>query len=67
MIPEKIDTTNKREKYQFTAYIGHASSDMGLLGEYENAINIIIKDLKATKTRIEHSGTSSLIHDASFA
>lgn len=53
MTPEKIDITNKHEKYQFTAYIGHVYSEMGLLGEYENAINIIIKDLKATKTRID--------------
>jgi hypothetical protein len=50
---EKIDVENKHEKYQFTAYIGHVFSEMGLLGEYENAINIIIKDLKATKTRID--------------
>lgn len=53
MTPEKIDTTNKHERYQFTAYVGHVFSEMGLLGEYENAINIIIKHLKDTKTRID--------------
>lgn len=53
MIPEAINVANKHDRYQFTAYVGHAFSDMGLLGEYENAINIIIKELKATKTRID--------------
>lgn len=53
MTKETIDITNKHERYQFTAYVGHVFSEMGLLGEYENAINIIIKDLKATKTRID--------------
>lgn len=53
MITETIDITNKHERHQFTAYIGQAYSEMGLLGEYENAINIIIKDLKDTKTRID--------------
>jgi hypothetical protein len=52
MKPETIDITNKHEKYQFTAYVGQVFSEMGLLGEYETAINII-KDLKATKTRID--------------
>lgn len=53
MTPQNIDINNKHERYQFTAYVGHTLSDMGLLGEYENAINIIIKDLKATKTRLD--------------
>ena len=53
MTPETIDITNKHERYQFTAYVGHVFSEMGLLGEYENAVNIIIKDLKATNTRID--------------
>lgn len=53
MNKESIDITNKHERYQFTAYIGHVFSEMGLLGEYENAINIIIKDLKSTRTRID--------------
>jgi len=53
MKSETIDITNKHEKYQFTAYVGQVYSEMGLLGEYETAINIIIKDLKATKTRID--------------
>ena len=50
---EKVDITNKHERYQFTAYVGHVFSEMGLLGEYQNAINTIIKDLKATKTRVD--------------
>src|SRR5687767_10737381 len=53
MTPQIIDITNKHERYQFTAYVGNAYSDMGLLGEYETAINIIIKELKATKTRVD--------------
>lgn len=53
MTLQNIDITNKYERYQFTAYVGQIASDMGLLGEYENAINIIIKDLKATKTRLD--------------
>lgn len=53
MTTETIDISNKHERFQFTAYVGHVFSEMGLLGEYENAINIIIKDLKATKTRID--------------
>jgi len=53
MIQETIDISNKHERYQFTAYVGRVCSEMGLLGEYENAINIILKDLKATKTRID--------------
>jgi hypothetical protein len=48
-----IDITNKHERNRFTAYVGHVFTDMGLLGEYECAINIIIKDLKATKKRID--------------
>lgn len=50
---ETIDITNKHERYQFTAYVGQVFNEMGLLGEYETAINIIIKHLKATKTRID--------------
>lgn len=53
MNPEKINISDKRERYQFTAYVGHVSSEMGLLGQYENAINIIIKEIKETKTRID--------------
>lgn len=53
MKSETIDIQNKHEKYQFTAYVGEVFSEMGLLGEYEKAINIIIKDLKTTKTRID--------------
>lgn len=53
MTKETINIPNKHERHQFTAYIGQAYSEMGLLGEYENAINIIIKDLKDTKTRID--------------
>jgi hypothetical protein len=53
MKPETIDITNKHERYQFTAYVGHVFSEMGLLGEYVTAINLIIKDLKSTKTRVD--------------
>jgi hypothetical protein len=53
MTPETIDITNKHERYQFTAYLGHVFSEMGLLGEYKNAINIIIKELKDTKISID--------------
>ena len=48
-----MDIKNKHDRYQFTAYVGQVFSEMGLLGEYENAVNIIIKDLKVTNTRID--------------
>lgn len=53
MIAEKIDNTNKHTKHQFTAYIGFVKNEMELVCEYTNAINIIIKYLKDTKTRID--------------
>jgi hypothetical protein len=53
MMAEKIDISDKRVRYQFTAYVGHVSSEMSLLGEYENAVNIIIKYLKTKKERID--------------
>lgn len=53
MTDEKIDISNKRVRYQFTAYVGRVFSEMGLLGEYENAVNIIIKYLKTKKERID--------------
>ncbi len=53
MLTEEINILDKLERYQFTAYVGHITGDMNLLGQYETAINIIIKDLKSTKTRID--------------
>lgn len=53
MASEIIDLTNKHEKYQFVAYIGHTFSEMQILVEYKSAINILIKDLRTTKTRVD--------------
>jgi hypothetical protein len=53
MTTETIDIENKHVRYQFTAYVGFVHSGMSVLGEYETAINIIVKNLKETNTRLD--------------
>lgn len=50
---KKIDQSNKFENYQFNAFIGHDINEMNILVQYKNAVNILIKDLKKTKTRVD--------------
>ena len=38
-LPENL---SKREKEKLKAYVGHSYSDMNLVGQYENAVDILI-------------------------
>lgn len=53
MTAEFIDPENKHVRYQFTAYVGHVHSEMSVLRQYEAAINIIVRNLKETGTRLD--------------
>jgi len=48
----KIDN-DKRSIAKFTAFIGQVSNEMQVLGQYENAVNIIIKFINETSNRID--------------
>lgn len=46
------DLTN-RDKDRFIAYIGYSDSDMSLVGQYENAIDILINQIIEEKFRVD--------------
>ena len=47
------DNLSNREKDRLTAYVGSSDSDMNLVGQYENAINILINKIVEEKSRID--------------
>ena len=49
-LPENL---TEREKDKLTAFIGYSYSDMNLVGQYENAINILINQIVQEKSRID--------------
>jgi|SRR6218665_79879 len=46
------DNLTERDKYRLIAYIGYSNSDMDLVGQYRNAINILINQIVEEKSRI---------------
>lgn len=49
-LPNQI---NNKEEDRLTAYIGHSYSDMNLVGQYENAIDILVNQVIEEKHRID--------------
>lgn len=49
-LPNQI---NNRELDRLTAYVGHSYSDMNLVGQYENAVDILINQIIDGKHRID--------------
>lgn len=49
-LPNQI---NNRELDRLTAYVGHSYSDMNLVGQYENAVDILINQIIDEKHRID--------------
>lgn len=49
-LPNQI---NNRELDRLTAYVGHSYSDMNLVGQYENAVDILINQIIKEKHRVD--------------
>lgn len=49
-LPNQI---NNRELDRLTAYLGHSYSDMNLVGQYENALDILINQIIKEKHRVD--------------
>lgn len=49
-LPSEI---NNRDLDKLTAYIGHSYSDMNLVGQYENAVDILINQIIEEKHRVD--------------
>lgn len=49
-LPNQI---NNRELDRLKAYVGHSYSDMNLVGQYENAVDILINQIIKEKHRVD--------------
>ena len=49
-LPENI---SKRQSDRLTAFIGFSYSDMNLVGQYENAVDILINQIIEEKNRVD--------------
>jgi hypothetical protein len=47
------DNLSRREKEKLKAYVGHPYSDMNLVGQYENAVDILINHIVENGDRID--------------
>lgn len=50
---ELPDNLGKREKERLKAYIGHSHSDMNLVGQYENAVDILFNQIIEKGDRVD--------------
>ncbi|VTP92158.1 hypothetical protein [Sphingobacterium daejeonense] len=49
-LPSEI---NNEDLDKLTAYVGHSNSDMNLVGQYENAVDILINQIIKEKHRVD--------------